>query len=484
MTYIDRLTEALAGDPHRTVVIDADHEKVYTAAEFTDLIQQIASLLAAQGVEAGDVVALAAPTTAQGLAARYAASRLGCCTVFCPAVHDLVRLRELLEHVSASFLVVFTETAGAAAVPAAVQIVSVGLDLPAARGAEWPDVVVRAEDACILATSGGTTGNFKASIRDWQSYTAVVDVGPNPHRRQLICTPLAYLAQLLADSVLIGGGQVVLQREFDPERTLANMARWQVTDLFLVEPMLVRLVDCERLSTTDLASVKAISHIGADAAPSVRARLLARLGRPMLEHTYGASELGIVSRLAPPEYSLDHPGVLGTAGRVLPGVSVRIVDAAGQRCGSGESGLIQISSAVLASGYATPARAGFGADGWFETGDVGSLDADGYLTIRGRRSDARAVNGNQVFPGDLQQAFCSVPGVTYAVAVPHPNGLAGFGVALTTDAAVDVGAVCAEVRRNSGAHLVPADVVVLDEIPITDQGKPDRSALQALIWGG
>jgi fatty-acyl-CoA synthase len=333
-----------------------------------------------------------------------------------------------------------------------------------------------------MVATGGTTGVSKASRRDWDGYMRMADLGATPQRRQLIVTPLAYIAQILADGVLIGGGTVVLHRAFDAATVLRSLGTYRITHMTVIEPQLVELAYCPELEHVDLSTVSAITHIGADAAASLRARILRRLGRPLLVNPYGASEVGMVSALAGPEYSLDHPELLDTSGKPSPEVAVRVVDDCGNICAAGQSGTIQVHSPAQAQGYSVaPTSSGFRDDGWFSTGDLGELNGSGYLRVRGRRVDLRVVDGRSLLPIDFQEAFCARPGVRYAVAVPHPDG-DGFGLALVLDAGVDVEEVVESVRADAGAHLVPVAAVVVDTMPRTEQGKPDRGVLNRLLW--
>lgn len=479
MTYLDKLFGALSRDAGRVVLIDAETGTSVSAEELTARISRLAQALRTTGVGAGSLVALVAPNTVDGLAVRYGAGLLGCATVYCPYQYEPDRLTAFLRAVDADLVIVFPETAAALGAEAATRTVSVGPvpgiaeDLLA--GIDWestpplnPAPVVEAE-LCALVASGGTTGISKASRRDWRTYAAMVDSSAAPDRRQLVCTPLAYIAQMMADMALIGGGTVVLLRRFEPERVLRALQEHRITHMTLVEPQLVALIDCDALDTTDLSSVRAISHVGADASATLRARLLRRLGRPILVNPYGASEIGLVSVLAVPDYQLDHPDRLATAGRPLPGVAVRIVDGDEKDCGPGELGSIFVQSSARAQGYSvTPASSGFRIDGWFDTGDMGSLHTDGWLTIRGRRSDRRIINGQSVFPKDIQDSVCSSPEVRYAVAVPNPSG-AGFGVAVVP-------------QPGAQPTGLPEPAVVIEAIPMTEQGKPHRQAIADLLW--
>jgi fatty-acyl-CoA synthase len=479
MTYLEELFGTLAADPHRVALVDADTGKTVTAGEFTALTARLTEALRrTTGLSRGSVVAIVAPATVEGLAVRYAAALLGCVTVYCPDANTPARLSVFLERINADLLIVFPAAADfgktVAQVVSVGQVTGVATDLLAVEVGTpaLTHTPVRPTDVCSLVATGGTTGVSKASRRDWAGYTAMADLGATPGRRQLIVTPLAYIAQIIADGVLIGGGTVLLHRHFDAGRVLRSLGRYQITHLTLVEPHLVELVDSPALDSADLSTVVAINHIGADAAASLRARLLARLGRPILVNPYGASEIGMVSALASPDYSLAHPELLGTSGIPLPSVQVRIAD-----------GVVQVRSSAQAQGYSVaPPVSGFHNDGWFATGDLGELDAQGFLRIRGRSGDLRQVCGQPVLPLDLQEAFCALPGVRYAVAVPSPHS-DGFGLALVVDSGVVVDTLLAAVRDGVGAHLVPVTTAVVDRIPRTEQGKPDRGALTRLLFG-
>jgi acyl-coenzyme A synthetase/AMP-(fatty) acid ligase len=211
--------------------------------------------------------------------------------------------------------------------------------------------------------------------------------------------------------------------------------------------------------------------------------LLSRLG-PILVNTYGASEAGMISVLAPPEYSLDHPELLSSAGRPLPGVDVRIMAPDGSVLAADEQGVLDVRQAGMASGYM--GRPGDGAfhGGWYATGDLGYMDMGGYLHIRGRAVDARSVDGATVMPLDLENAACSHPDVVYAVALPADAGAPGaFGVlALRTKGSAVTGA---DVRAHLQSHVEPASavgvVLVVDHLPVTEQGKPDRTIVTELL---
>jgi fatty-acyl-CoA synthase len=488
-SYVERILARANLRPSRVVIQDAGGE--ISALEFRRLVIRLAGALEGAGVNPGDRVAIVPTISAHALAVRYAAGLLGCATVFCPNTRVRGRLAGLLAHVHADAVVVFPETADAVAEvvrsEGSPQLLSVGpvagaLDLlsPEVGSAHsFAPREINPSALAVMVASGGTTGRSKLSRRSFAGWERLIDAGSMRGRRQLVCTPLAYVAQVLADQVLLGGGTVILRERFGAREVLATIESERITHLALVEPLLVELIDHPEFACRDLSSLVAISHIGADAAPALRRRLLGRVGS-ILAHPYGASEAGIVSVLAGDDYSLDRPDRLATAGAPLPGVDVRIERVDGSEAPRGEEGFITVRSPQVADGYeADGSPGGFRGDRYF-TGDLGCLDLDGYLNVRGRAADQRQICGRWVMPVDVQDALCDHPEVRYAVAVPADGGFCAV-VVLAPGAIVDGEDLREFVTEHRGEHLTPAQIIAVDRVPVTEQGKPNRARITALL---
>jgi fatty-acyl-CoA synthase len=275
----------------------------------------------------------------------------------------------------------------------------------------------------------------------------------------------------------------VLQDEVEPAATLAAIESARITDLFLVEPQLFEVIDHPDVATRDLSSLRTVVHIGASAPATLRRRARARLGA-VVAHTYGASETGIVSALSPAEH--DRPGRFTCAGRVRSGVEVRFRRSDGSLAGPGEPGVVEVRSPQLASGYRNrpdEAAAAF-VDGWYRTGDVARLDAEGYLYILGRAGDLATApvraDGTVVTPTAVQDTLCGLPGIRYAVVVPDRD--TGRWVAAVVTTATPVApTVRTAVAAAHGAEAADMLVVVpVEQMPLTEQGKPDRPAIRRL----
>ncbi|WHU49362.1 class I adenylate-forming enzyme family protein [Gordonia sp. L191] len=489
-SYIAAIAARL--DENRDTVVLEDDDRTYPGKALQDMLDHLDRALWSQGVRPGDRVALIAPVTATAIAARYAASQIGAVTVFCPGAGTPEQLAVFLSRIAPSHVIVFPETVDAVAAAGASTALSVGavdgavnlLAVQPGVDGVHPAVTVDADDDCVMVASGGTTGVSKASIRSVGEYRRLVDLGSNPGRRQLVCTPLAYIAQTMVDATLLGGGTVVLRRSADPGVIIDTVQRRHITHLTLVEPQLVEFAYDDALSDADLSSLIMLTHVGADAAPALRMKLLMRLGSPVLANTYGASEFGLASILAGPDYTLGSPH-LATVGRPRPGIGLRVVDDTGTPVGDDQSGFIEVHTPEQAYACSvSPANSGFLPDAWFHTGDVGLIH-EGYLQIRGRAGDRRRTARGDRFPVDLQQILCSNPAVRYAVAIPAPAGTdQPFGAAIVLDAGA-----WEDVLTDLNAHLVArapefagTPIAIVDHVPTTEQGKPDRAVISSIVF--
>ena len=282
---------------------------------------------------------------------------------------------------------------------------------------------------------------------------------------------------------LLGGGTVILKDHYEAADTLRTIAAERITDLFLVEPQLFELMDHPDVTTTDLSSLRTLAHIGASAPPTLRLRARQRLG-PVLTHNYGASEEGLVSVLTAAEDDPANPDHFSSAGRILPHVEVRFRRDDGTLASPGETGSIEVRSPAMAQGYRNrpDLEAAAFRDGWYRSGDLGRIDADGYLHIFGRAIDITFDGGQMISPTLIEDTLCRVPAVRYASVVVDRDVSRFVAVVLPwTGTAIDR-AACQQAVADRHGNSIAASVLVLarSEIPLTEQGKPDRDAIRAL----
>ena len=486
--YIARLTERLAAAGDAVVL---RHEgKDITAGAFLSLIHRQARALATLGIGRGSLVAFLAPNRPEALSLRYAANLLGAATVYLSVPPTPENRVKLIAQMDPSLLVVFPETATLLPPGTAVPLAAFGvaidgaarLDRLAEQQSDAPVAsMARSEDLGVIVSSGGTTDVPHGSWRSFAGYDGLLAAPGTPHRRQLINGKLAYLSQVLADLTLLQGGTVVLRDGYDAADTLATVEGERITHLFLVEPQLFEMMDHPDVERRDLSSLRQLTHVGASAPPVLRMRARNRLG-PVVAHTYGASDMGLVSTLPPTTQDPVPPASFTTAGRVLPGVELRLRRPDGTLAATGEAGIVEIRSPGVAGGYRNrdEEEAQAFRDGWFHSGDLAHLDELGFVQVLGRAADVVSPDSRLVTPTAIEDTLCRLPFLRYASVVAEA-GIPRWLAAVVTwpEARLDPERCRAALTAAHGA--VVADAVVLlpmDRVPLTEQGKPDRAAIR------
>ncbi|TVL91959.1 AMP-binding protein [Streptomyces sp. SAJ15] len=520
VSYVELILDKLAREPERPVVVAADGGRV-SAAEFTDDVHGLAAEMAERGIGRGSTVALLIGNRPEALSARYAANLLGARVVFLyEGMAPEIQAR-IVDSVETALLVVDPDleeparalTAVLPRPPAELTLHADHADhatrRPRRAGLRVPAAARPEDDWCIRHT-GGTTGIPKGVPMTHGPYERAlrsIAVGSGGgagaaggaaerteraaavEPRFLACTTLAHLAGLVADGTLLAGGRVVLRPGFDPGDVLAAVERERLTDLWLLPPLLYRLLDHPDIATTDLSSLRRISYGGCPAS-AARLRQAAEVFGPVLYGWYGQAEAGLITEVGPAEHAVTGGAGQITVGRATPGVEIAVRDETGAAVEPGTVGEIFVHTPQTMTGYwKQPELTAevLGPDGWVRTGDAGYLDEDGYLFLVDRVKDLIIVVGGHVYPAELEElllthpavAHCAVFGVrredeseeVRAAIVPVPGGL------------VDSASVREFVTARKGAMYAPSRVHTVDRIPLTAAGKPDKKLLRARFGG-
>ncbi|GAA3173418.1 MULTISPECIES: AMP-binding protein [Streptomyces] len=506
--YPDLLLAALRRDPARTALIAADGTEI-TAGELAATVHRTAAVLADRGIGRGATVALLSGNAPAVLAARYAVNHLGARVVLLYDGLAPAALATLVDSVDAALLLVEPELAATGRAllghlrgprPAVLtlgpdrdrgDLPPLGDDLMAAAAAlpatpEVPGAARPGDDWCIRHT-GGTTGIPKGVRMTHGPFARMLTrpvAGAGDPPRFLAATSLAHLAGIFTDMTLVAGGTAVLRRGFEAGDVLAAIARHRITHLWVLPPLLHRLLDHPDLPATDLSSLTRVSYGGCPATPS-RIRQAAELLGPVLYGEYGSSEALSITEAVPADLDVAGPGGRLTVGRARPGVEIAVRDADGRTLGAGETGEIHVRSAGVMTGYwKDPERSAevLVGDGWLRTGDIGFLDEDGRLYLADRAKDVIIVVGGHVHPLEIEDllhthpdvAQCAVYGVrtddgeeVHAAVVPAPGRT------------VDPEKLRALVVHHKGALYAPVAFRVWDALPLTPVGKPDKVRLRA-----
>ena len=316
-----------------------------------------------------------------------------------------------------------------------------------------------------------------------------VALGVAPGMRAFVSAPLYHSAPAAyAVQAALNDAHLVIEPRFDAERTLQLVESERLTHLYLVPTMYVRLLRLgdEVRRRHDLSSVRFVASSGSPCAADVKRRMIDWWG-PVFHEAYAASELGWISHIDSHE-ALQRPG---SAGRAMEGVRLEVLSAEGQAVAPGTVGLLHARDPAIPDfTYANndAARRKLERDGLWTLGDMGYLDADGYLYVVDRQNDMVIAGGVNIYPAEIEAMLITMPGVADCAVFGIPD--AEFGEALaaavqpTAAAGIDADAVRAFVRERLAGFKVPRLVTFHDDLPREETGKIFKRRLREPYWAG
>jgi malonyl-CoA/methylmalonyl-CoA synthetase len=343
--------------------------------------------------------------------------------------------------------------------------------------------------AAILYTSG-TTGRSKGAMithRNLASNALVLHRtwGFRPDDVLVHMLPLFHVHGLFVAShcVLANGSAMRFHAKFDARRAIADFA--ESTVFMGVPTFYTRLLAEPELNRAACSRMRLFVSGSAPLLAETHLEFEARAGHRILER-YGMTETGMLT-----SNPLEGERRAGSVGPALPGTDVRVVDNAGEACAPGVNGYVLVKGANVFPGYwRMPEKNAeeFTPEGFFRTGDMGSLSDDGYLTIAGRSKDLIISGGYNVYPKEIELALDELPGVqeSAVVGVPHPD----FGEAVTAVIVRRNGGnmteteVIAALKRKLANFKVPKRVYFLEELPRNAMGKVQKNVLRERFKSG
>jgi long-chain acyl-CoA synthetase len=285
---------------------------------------------------------------------------------------------------------------------------------------------------------------------------------------------------------MLNGALLVLEEKFDAERTLSLIQDLKLTHAYLVPTMYVRLL---RLPTSiksryDLSSMRFVSSTGSPCPAEIKRAMIEWWG-PVFNESYAASEFGYITSISSQE-ALRKPG---SAGRVLGKATLRILDESGRELPRGEIGLIYARQPAFPDfvyNNNPEARRSIERDGLCSMGDMGYLDAEGYLYVCDRASDMVISGGVNIYPAEIEATLALMPGVRDCAVFGIPDE--EFGEALCAAVQLDPGAslssadVQSFLKGKIATYKVPRKVDFHPELPREDSGKIFKRRLRAPYW--
>jgi acyl-CoA synthetase (AMP-forming)/AMP-acid ligase II len=259
--------------------------------------------------------------------------------------------------------------------------------------------------------------------------------------------------------------------------------------MFTVPTILTMLTRDEAVDRFDHSSLRYVIYAGAPMYRADQVHALGKLG-PVLVQYFGLGEVtGNITVLPPALHSIeDDPAFpVGSCGYPRTGIEVSIHDLDGRPLGPGETGEICVRGAAVFAGYHEnpEANAKAFAGGWFHTGDLGHLDARGFLYITGRASDMYISGGSNVYPREIEEALLQHPAVAEACVVGVPDakwGETGVAVIVPREGAtVEEAALLASLEGRLAKYKWPTRVVVWDALPKSGYGKVAKKDIKARL---
>jgi long-chain acyl-CoA synthetase len=514
------LDENLAGQAELALERQGDYETLFfedtwhSSGQLADRAARLATGLTDLGVRPGDRLLVLMANCPEVLITYNAAWRAGAAVtplIFLVSEDELrhalvdsgavgiVTTVEFLPKVSAALagapevrfvLVPGVDSLGPAAPESAAPGVPV-LDFDRVASAEPGSIAGRSgTDLAALLYTGGTTGRSKGVPL---THAGLYWCGSAAHEMSVranvvssvLPLPLAHAYGLL---VICGGMhrtdqvKTVLMRWFDPAGWVKLAEEHRVQGGALV-PSMIQMLLGQPLEKADLSELTAISSGAAPLADEVRREFEARVPTATVYEGYGCTEAATFISANPRDGRR-----IGSVGLPVPGVDLTIQDDAGQVLPAGQDGEICVRSPGVMTGYWHTEDSSALAGNWLHTGDIGHLDADGYLYVVDRKKDLILRGAFNVFPRDVEDVLVAHPAVAQAGVVGRPDKRLGEEVvafvSLRPGAEGGADELTEHAKKHLAANKYPREITIVPAVPLTSVGKLDRKKLRQWIAAG
>ncbi len=354
--------------------------------------------------------------------------------------------------------------------------------------------VVDPDDLAGIAYSGGTTGKPKGIMSTYRSGASMTQIQMAEWQwptetRFLICTPLSHAGAAFFTPTLLRGGSLTVLPGFDPESFMRTVQEQRITATMLVPTMLYVLLDHPRFDEYDLSSLETIFYGAAAMSPTRLKEAVERMGQIFFQF-YGQAECPMtITVLRKEDHDPSNLARLASCGRPVPWVHVALLDDDGNEVPAGEPGEICVRGPLVMKGYlGKPEQTAEAfAHGWLHTGDVARADEEGFLYIVDRKKDMIVTGGFNVYPREVEDVISAHPAVSAVAVIGVPDEKWGEAVKAVVvprpGVDLDPDELIALVKEHKGAVQAPKSVDLVEAIPLSALGKPDKKTLRARYWG-
>jgi len=492
--------------PDRIAVQFGSTSLTYAALERR--VNQLARELTDRGLRHGDRLLLLSGNSDAFVIALYAGLRLGAIVVPVnprsapPEVDHFVtdsgaRLLLFGPELVANVRGWQAQHEGAGGIPALALGEAAGFDDVLTAASAQPDdpldVEVAEDDDALIIYTSGTTGRPKGALFDqhrilWVGINTALGLGLHEGERMLHVAPLYHSASL--DMLLIGGMMYgathVILPGFDPETVLETIERERSTFFFGVPTMYTFLLRTPSIASRDLSSLRVCMYGAAPMPATTAEALVAALPGASIIQACGQTEGGPGGILLQHDEVLERPSASGRS--AVPNTEVRIIDLEGNDVAPGAVGEMIMRGETMMKGYwgKPEATAETVRDGWVHTGDLASVDEDGYITLVDRLKDLIITGGRNVYSAEVESALAGHPAVGDIAVVGRPDDEYGEKVVAVVTPRDGAELTLADLREYGARHLssykLPRELVIA-EIPRNPSGKILKHRIREKLHG-
>lgn len=498
---VDWVAHNAANLPHKTAVVELPSGRRRSYLDMHERVGHIAAWLTGLGVQSGDRVGVLALNSIDTLEIIFATWRIG-------AVHLALNFRltaseldYIIGNAEPNVLIYDTEltdTVAALSVSVEHLVGTEGqggesdFEACTAQADSISEMVpLEPEDTCMLMYSSGTTGRPKGVVIThgmmlWAQVNAGAPMRCTEDMVSLAVMPLFHIGglQVFTAPALFAGGTAVIMRSFDPGATLDAFSDRDlgITHFLGVPAIFNALRDHPQNPHADLSGLQMVLA-GAETVPESLVQWWGRRGL-VIQEGYGMTE-NVASCCVLGREDVDHK--VGSAGKPLRHIQLRITREDGTEADAGESGEIWCRGPVVTPGYwrRDDANAEAFVDGWFRTGDIGSRDADGFYYVEDRLKDMYISGGENVYPAEIENILYELEELREAAVIGVPDerwGETGCAVVVLKEpGSMTADAILAHCRPKLARFKHPTHVVFVDELPRNATGKVLKFELRKTI---
>ena len=474
----------------QALLFDCDDGRRFTFGQFWDLAGKFANALHLSGAKSGDRIAVQISKSVEAIALFWACARGGFVYLPMNTAYTAAEVRYFIEDAKPSVFVCRPEFAKLGFEIACILTVDDRgggnlAEIADQQPRDFSDHASSWNDTVAILYTSGTTGRSKGAMLSHGNLAsnalALIDVwGFGPADRLIHALPVYHTHGLFTATnvVMLSGGRMLFRRSFDAGDVLSLMSL--ATTMMGVPTFYTRLLQSEQLSREATAGMRLFISGSAPLLAETHVEFERRTGHIILER-YGMTETSMIT-----SNPLAGERKAGSVGLPLPSVDVRITDLGNHApVARGAIGMIELKGPNLFKGYwQNPEKTAedMTVEGYFRTGDVGSIDKDGYLTISGRAKDLIISGGFNVYPKEIELLIDMVPGVAESAVIGLPHG--DFGEAVTAVVVrVFGGSVAADdilgaLQAQLAKFKLPKQIVFEESLPRNAMGKVQKAALR------